>query len=159
MTVPKVYLIMERCTINNKTSVSEVYSDKEKAEKRLQEIEQDITRTKKNTGCECFYQYYIKEEPYADDFKGIEFNTIDKKIVDKEDYDELKLKAAWYEDIRNVIEDTIKELYPHISWWKYTGTQEQVLEEMITTLAEETKENRKSMWTQLKRLLDVGEMI
>lgn len=159
MEIPKVYLLMGKNKNNCDTAVVEVYYDKEKAEKRLQEIEQDLARMKKNIGYEGFYRYYIKEEPYADDFKGIEFNTIDQKIINREDYDELKLKAAWYEDIRNVIEDTIKELYPHISWWRYTGTQEQVLEQMIATLAEETKENRKSMWTQLKRLLDVGEMI
>lgn len=116
MEIPKVYLLMERNKINCNTTVSEVYYSKEKAEKRLQEIEQDIARFKKGTiGYECFYQYYIKEKPYADYFEGIEFNTIDQKIISKEEYNELKLRAAWYEDIKSIIKDIIKELYPHIS--------------------------------------------
>lgn len=102
MEIPKVYLLMERDITNNKTTVYEVYSSKEKAEKRLQEIEQDIMRLKKGTGCNCFYQYYIKEEPYADLLEGIEFNTIDQKIISREEYDELKMKAAWYDDLRNM---------------------------------------------------------
>lgn len=102
MEIPKVYLLMQRNITNYNTTVSEVYSSKEIAEKRLQKIEQDIVRFRKETGCECFYQYYIKEEPYADYFEGIEFNTIDQKIINRKEYDELKMKAAWYDDIRNM---------------------------------------------------------
>lgn len=104
MEIPKVYLLMERNITNYKTIVCEVYSSKEIAEKRLQEIEQDIVRfSKNNIGYECFYQYYIKEEPYADYFEGIEFNTIDQKIISREEYDELKMKAAWYDKVENFI--------------------------------------------------------